>query len=144
MPVIIDANRTGDFSDPVSGLAVEILSRLRRRTIRLVSGGKLHRELAQTRFRVFLLEAQRIGRLLLVEDALVNAEEAVVVGIGLTSDDPHIVALMRVTGCRLLYTDDNALIDDIGNRKLLSPPGCALKSSTPLPHARYHLAASAT
>lgn len=144
MPIIIDANRAGDFTAPLLGHAEEILRRLKNRSIRIVSGGKLHRELSRTRFREILIELQRVGRLVRVDDHLVDADEQVVISAGTRSDDPHVIALMRMSGCRLIYTDDNALIEDIGDAKLVSPIGCALKSTTSVWHVRYHLGSSGT
>ena len=35
------------------------------------------------------------------------------------SDDPHVIALARLSGARLLYTRDNALKRDFQNKELL-------------------------
>lgn len=142
MPIVIDANRAGDFTAPLSGHAPEILNRLRGRSLRIVTGGKLHRELSRTRLLPILVEGQRIGKLIHVRDNLVDDEELVVSELKTASDDPHVIALLRLSGCRLLYSDDNALIEDVGNKKLVSPTACVLKSTTPPAHVRYHLAAS--
>ena len=39
------------------------------------------------------------------------------------SNDKHILALAAASGARLLYTNDRALIDDFGDRAILSNPG---------------------
>ena len=38
------------------------------------------------------------------------------------SDDEHVVALALVSGARLLYTNDAALIDDFKNREVVAAP----------------------
>ena len=38
------------------------------------------------------------------------------------SDDEHVLALALVSGARLLYTNDPALIDDFGNREIVASP----------------------
>ena len=40
----------------------------------------------------------------------------------ITSDDPHVLALARVSGARLLYTKDNALIRDFKDKKFIDQP----------------------
>ena len=39
-----------------------------------------------------------------------------------TSNDEHVIALALVSGARLLYTNDQALIDDFGNREIVAGP----------------------
>ena len=41
----------------------------------------------------------------------------------LRSNDPHILALARVSGARLLYTADQALIADFKNKRIVDPRG---------------------
>ena len=38
------------------------------------------------------------------------------------SNDVHVLALALVSGARLLYTNDTALIDDFGNREIVARP----------------------
>ena len=38
------------------------------------------------------------------------------------SNDPHVLALALVSGARLLYTNDAALIDDFGNPEIVAKP----------------------
>ena len=38
------------------------------------------------------------------------------------SNDLHVIALALVSGARLLYTNDRALIDDFGNREIVARP----------------------
>ena len=39
-----------------------------------------------------------------------------------TSNDEHVIALALVSGARLLYTNDQALIDDFKNRDIVAGP----------------------
>ena len=119
MTLIVDANRTGDFSKPLKGHAVEILKRIRKRSIILVSGGKLHKELVKTPFRRIILECQRTGILLKVIDSVVNAETDIVESdLALASDDAHVLALLRVSCADIIYTEDAALIVDAKNKEI--------------------------
>ena len=38
------------------------------------------------------------------------------------SNDLHVIGLALVSGARLLYTNDTALIDDFGNREVIARP----------------------
>lgn len=143
MPIVIDANRAGDFSAPLSGLAPEILHRIRNRSVKVVVGGKLLQELSKTRFRSVLVELGRVGLLINISHKDVEAEQAAMLNILIVSDDIHVLALLRKSNCRLIYTDDTDLITDIHNPLVLSPQGCALRSTTSVTHARPHLARSA-
>lgn len=40
----------------------------------------------------------------------------------LKSDDPHVIALARKSGARLLYTDDSSLIKDFKDKALIDQP----------------------
>ena len=92
---------------------------------RLVVGGRLRRELSRNqRFVQWFGVAVRLGRARSVADADVEAcahehRRQQVCG----SDDEHVVALALVSGARLLYTNDAALIDDFKNRKIVRRPG---------------------
>ncbi|MDD9979746.1 MAG: hypothetical protein OXU81_00025 [Gammaproteobacteria bacterium] len=46
------------------------------------------------------------------------------------SDDEHVVALALVSGARLLYTNDAALIDDFKNREIVRRPGGKIYTTT--------------
>ena len=132
MGVIVDANRTGDFTTPVAGTARIILQLLRSRQITLVVGGKQLTEVGRTRFREILLEADRIGLLKRVSNAEVDKEELVVSELPIVSDDPHIVALVRLSGDRVVYTTDANLIKDLRSATLCRPRGKVITNTTPV------------
>jgi len=130
MAIIIDANRAGDFGPSHAALAPEIMRRIAERQMFVVAGGNLLRELFQTNLRNLLVEWTRAGRVKRVDDISVEAEEKQIKLKKILSDDPHILALARISGCRLLYTDDSNLIKDFKNLNLIKPKGKVVKSDT--------------
>lgn len=130
LPLIIDANRAGDFSRPLQDHAKEIRERVSSKRMTICTGGRLTRELSNTKLSKLLGEWGRAGRLKRVSDAEVNAREAELSGT-ITSDDGHIIAIAQISRCRLLFSDDQALIDDFTEVSLLSSPqGKVVKSTT--------------
>lgn len=91
---------------------------------RIVYGGRLRRELIRTaKVRRNLYVLNQAGRARLVPDNQVDAEESRVAGTGLCrSDDPHIIALARLSGARTLCSCDTALHVDFKNPKLIANP----------------------
>ena len=80
----------------------------------LVAGGKLLTELSQSsEFRRIFSERLQAGRARRISDESVNADEDVLRSQGLCkSNDTHVLALARVSGARLLFTNDRDLQDD--------------------------------
>jgi hypothetical protein len=91
---------------------------------KLMFGGRLAEEYFRiAAVRRIVLELNRAGRAIRVQDDLVNNEEAVVCGLGYCrSNDEHIIALARVTGVRLLCSLDQDLHADFTNGHLVSKP----------------------
>lgn len=135
MPIILDANRSGDFSRPQSGHAREILDRINRRMMRVVVSRPLLSELSRTPIGMILAECSRLGLLIRADDAECNnAEDGIDLAL-IRSNDIHILALALCTDSRLLYTDDGNLIRDFKNSGILQPRGRVVKSTTPHRHA---------
>lgn len=90
----------------------------------LVFGGKLFEELSKRAASVRYLRAlSQAGRAYRIPDARVEDEEQRVACSGLcVSDDPHVVALARVSGARTLCSHDQALHQDFRNPRLLAKP----------------------
>ncbi len=130
MALIVDANRTGDFKKPLSNHSTEILLRIRNKRLRITAGGKLLRELMQTRFRDIISELARSGSLERVNDKLVDDETVAISRQKILSDDPHILALARISNTKLLYTSDEDLIRDFKNRAFIDPKGKIVKPTT--------------
>jgi hypothetical protein len=127
MCIIIDANYASDiFRDTGNEDYVPVLNWLFEKDGILVYGGKLATELsrigsAQRTIRVL----RQAGRAIHIPDSEVNQEEQNVIHLGICrSDDPHVIALARVSGARTLCSHDNVLHNDFKNRTLIKPKGC--------------------
>jgi hypothetical protein len=90
----------------------------------LVFGGKLFKELSnRTASARYLLALFRAGRAHQIPDARVEDEENQVTCSGFCkSDDPHVVALARVSGARTLCSHGQALHQDFRNHRLIAKP----------------------
>jgi hypothetical protein len=125
MCLVIDANRAGVFfGQPGSEAAAPIWAWLKKDGV-LVYGGRLAAELGKLAVaRKLLLELNRAGRAVLEDNARVEvAESEIRKAGGFESNDPHVLALARVSGARVLYTDDDTLMADFRNPRLLKPKG---------------------
>ncbi len=121
MCVIIDANAAHQvFGDSKSEAGEFMLSRLSPR-IQLAVGGELLDELERIGgFSRWLLTARRTGHARLIPDDDVNAEaDRLRSAETCQSNDHHVLALARISGARLLFTNDNALQDDFRNRRII-------------------------
>ena len=107
MCIIVDANRLGAFlSDPVNEDAAPVRRWLERRGGRRVysTGGAFEQEV-ERHVRKKLLDYVRAGRASLIPaEQYADDEHALRDHPDLRSDDPHVLALARSTGVRLLYT----------------------------------------
>jgi hypothetical protein len=130
--IIVDANRAHIlFSQPESEAAAPIWDWLKRDGI-LVYGGKLAAELGKvTASRRLLVELVRGGRAILEAAEEVDREESLLRVTGhCKSDDQHVVALARISGARVLFTEDRLLMDDFQNPLLLRPKGKIYRRSS--------------
>ena len=84
-------------------------------------GGGLLIELGKNAgFVRWLRTAQRVGRARRVPDDDVDAETEVLRSRRMCrSDDEHVLAMARLSGARLLFTNDNALQDDFRDRQII-------------------------
>lgn len=125
MCAIVDANVAyqvfGDDRPPAGERFFDWLSSRRGQ---LVIGGKLRAELGRDeRFVLWLKSAIRFGRARSVPDEEVDDRASELRSEGVcTSDDEHVLALALVSGARLLYTNDTALIGDFKNRSIVAAP----------------------
>ena len=131
MCIIVDASVLGKFlADPPGEDAIPIHTWLRRRKGKLVysTGGKFADEIIG-KARQRLMDYVRAG--LVVEEVrrenLREEEQGLEDEIG--SDDPHVLALARVSGARLLYTDDGNLMADFKNKQFIDQPRGKVYSS---------------
>jgi hypothetical protein len=103
---------------------------------RLVYGGRLRDELVKREgTRRYLRSLYQAGRAHLVPDSVVQEMESQVKETGLCrSDDPHVIALARISGARTLCSKDKTLHQDFKNPRLISKPkGCIYQTAN---HAR--------
>ena len=131
MCIIIDASVLGKFlANPPGTDALPIHTWLIRRKGKLVysTGGKFADEIigkARRRLTDYVraglaVEEPRQERLYEEEQALEDEIE---------SDDPHVLALARVSGARLLYTGDGDLMADFKNKRFIDRPRGKVYSS---------------
>jgi predicted nucleic acid-binding protein len=124
MLIIIDANVASEFSGYSSEPSAEakaILSWIIRDG-RISTGGLNHKELMETRIRNLVRELINSGRAAVCPRSSVESAQITIQSKDLQSDDPHVLALALAGGARLLYTRDQALIDDFTNPNVLPAP----------------------
>jgi hypothetical protein len=127
MCLIVDANRASlVFTQLLSPDFVPIRNWLTspKKDGQLVIGGHLKAELNKINgARRFILELQRARRARFIPDSKVSAEEARVDAMSsCQSNDAHVIALARVSGARVLCSEDGALWADFKNPRLINNP----------------------
>ena len=87
----------------------------------VVAGGRLLRELSQNpKFLQFFTDRFQAGRARRIPDDALDAAEEEIRSQGVCrSNDEHVIALARVSGARLLFTNDRALQQDFGDRRII-------------------------
>lgn len=132
MCLLVDANRAHIlFGQPSSEVAAPIWAWLGKDGI-LIYGGKLAKELGRLGdARRLLLRLNQAGKAILEDEKGTNAlvRELLDRG-GLRSNDPHVLALARISGARVVYTEDGDLMKDFADLKLLRPKGRIYRQAT--------------
>lgn len=120
MCAIIDNNVRDELvKENPSAIGSHFRKWLSDRKGKLVVGGKLLEELRENvAVKLWISSRIQAGVVDHIEDRKVD-EMTDFIRDQCRSDDPHIIALARVSGARLLYTADRDLMDDFRNRKLL-------------------------
>jgi hypothetical protein len=122
MCLIIDANVGNEFS-PLTEDARIIYEWLSVGG-RVAMGGRLKVELLKTKFRNLYQQLLLAGRILeYAANEIDRAEMEVTQSTDITSNDPHVIALARVSDARTLFSRDVLLHSDFCNRRVLSPKG---------------------
>lgn len=86
------------------------------------TGGKFDREMTD-KVLDWLSEREKAGRAKLIPAASIQGEVRRLESWNrLRSDDAHVLALARVSGARLLYTGDKALMDDFRDPEIVPRP----------------------
>ena len=132
MCIIVDASRLGVFlAKPLREDAAPIRQWLDTRGGTLVysTGGQFANEL-KGKAKGKLAEYSRAGKARLVPASRFAEDEAKLNASGkLRSNDPHVLALARASGARLLYTGDSNLIADFKDHRLVRNPRGKVYSS---------------
>lgn len=132
MCMIIDANKLGVFlADQMAEDAKPIHAWLNKGWGNLVysTGGAFADEVGR-RSRTKLARYVQAGRATVIPSSAFEEDERQLSdNSAVRSDDPHVLALARYSGARVLYTDDTALIGDFKNKQLIDRPRGRVYSS---------------
>ena len=123
MCIIVDANVLGTFlGESPSKITAPIHKWLRKKRGKLIysTGGRFANDIGRgTRDRLAVYA--QAGMAIEVKGELLIDEERMLEG-RIKSDDPHVLALARASGARLLYTADRDLMSDFKNGQLIEGP----------------------
>ena len=132
MCIIVDANCLGEFlSDPATENAAPIRNWMTKRGGLIVysTGGAFETEVGHRQRRRLDIYV-RAGQARVVPASQFAADErALRARTDRRSNDPHVLALARATGVRLLYTNDDDLVEDFKNKKFIDQPRGKVYSS---------------
>ncbi|MDE0058363.1 MAG: hypothetical protein OXI22_09895 [Defluviicoccus sp.] len=124
MCIIVDASVLGKFlAEPPGADALPIHKWLTRRRGKLVysTGGKFAEEIVgKARERLLVYVRADMAVVEAREHELHEQEQALAADI--RSNDPHVLALARVSGARLLYTEDGDLMTDFKDKRFVDRP----------------------
>lgn len=118
MCIIIDANVANEFATG-SENATPVLVRLTKGKLKLVAGGKLKVEWQRTKLGRLYQQLLLSGTLVEYSERQTEEALATIRSEDLRSDDPHVLALARASGARILFSRDERLHDDFKNRRIL-------------------------
>ena len=126
MSIIVDANCAVEAlnATPTADFA-PLLKAILTGAHKLTVGGTKQKREYQRLGQVwrFLKILDQAGRSRLVGDASVDQEERrVAIEVKSESDDPHILALARISGARILCSRDQALHADFTNPMIITAP----------------------
>ena len=136
MCAIVDASVVHEVFQPGrSEAGAKFFDWINRGRGRVMAGGKLPEELSKTQsFLEWAREAVQSGRMERVDDGEVDALAARLRnGNRCESDDHHVIALARIGGARLLYSNDRDLQKDFKNRALINDPRGKVYSTSEKP-----------
>ena len=129
MCIIVDANRLGALANPDDADAKPVRAWLNRGGRIVYSTGDAYAQEVGRRARDMLLNYDRAGKAKRVPAARFDDDERSLRAANLRSDDPHVLALARTAGVRLLYTGDKNLMADFKNKKFIDRPRGKIYSS---------------
>jgi hypothetical protein len=139
MCIIVDSSVAAEmFQIPPQTDAIPVIDWIDRRGGKLVCGGRLERELFVIEAaRRWIKERLRSGRAISYPEENVSAEEERLRGL-CRSNDPHVVALARISGARTLYSRDQDLRGDFRCSSLVANPRGKVYSSSRHVHLLRH------
>lgn len=143
MPLIVDTNVAADFFFSASSPYARVRADVHSGRCLVHYGGSRHiSEISRDhRVRREYLKLSRAGRCRRLDTATVDRAQPGFSAI--CSDDPHLLAVARIGGARLLCTRDRDLIADFTNPTVLSPQGRVYPySSVPTNKTHLRLASS--
>ena len=127
MCVIVDANMASAvFSRPPADEVKPVVTWLLKGKGVLIHGGKLTSELSRlSQARKTLVELRRSGKAIDVEaeNPSLFATEVAWCKARCRSNDPHVIAIARLSGARTLVTNDSRAMEDFKNTNLVAKPG---------------------
>jgi hypothetical protein len=125
MCIVVDANAANNLHGENEAGALVLTWLLKGKGKLVVSKDNL-KELFRTRFRETIVTLDRASRLCRADDGQCDElRDQLAAGGALKSNDAHLVALVAVSGCDLVYTHDQPLHQDLKNRSLV-PNGCSV------------------
>jgi rRNA-processing protein FCF1 len=125
MCIVVDANAANNLHAEHDAGALVLAWLLKGKGKLVVSQDNL-RELFKTRLRETIVTLDRASRLCRSDDEACNGLRDKLLASGkLHSNDAHVVALVTVSGCDLVYTRDKPLHQDLKNKDLV-PKGCSV------------------
>lgn len=129
MCIIIDNDVRSDFFGVNPSPVAAVIRKWMDGGGRMVTGGKNFRELSSSEaVRKQIADLFRDGKLRRISDQDAD-DETDRVRPRCQSNDAHVVGLARISGARILFSNDAELIGDFGNRNLISAPrGRSIKS----------------
>ena len=139
MCIIIDASVAGvAFSSTPVADAIPVLKWISSGDGKLAYGGILAKELLKVNnFRRWLIAQRKAGNAIRYPDEDIK-RELDFVEPNCRSNDPHIIALARVSGARVLFSHDRMLQQDFTNTTLVrNPKGKVYQRSEHEPLLRF-------
>lgn len=123
MCIIVDANMLGMFlADGENVDAGPIHAWLRRgKGVVVYSTGRTFAKELGRRARDRLAQYVRAGMAVRVSEERFH-EDVRFLRTRIRSDDPHVLALARASGARILYTADHRLMDDFKDKRFIDEP----------------------
>lgn len=116
MSLVIDANAANSLAAGMCVSSRLILAWVRTDG-RVVSGGRLQRELGKTKLAPLLMSWSAAGKLKLIPDDEITAEEVRIIAL-CRSDDEHVLAIVAISNSRVVVTGDQALKDDLKDNQI--------------------------